>query len=142
MPRTHDATGRRRGEARHVRLYHWMLASPAWQSLSPTARAAYIELKFLYNGVNNGRIGLSARRLGERIHVSKNTAARALQDLEERGFIERATPGAFHHKVRHATEWRLTEERCDVSGALPTKAFMRWGQEKKTRCHQRDSRSH
>jgi DNA-binding HxlR family transcriptional regulator len=142
MPRTHDATGRRKGEARHVRLYHWLLDCPAWQSLSPAARCAYLELKFIYNGGNNGRIGLSARRLGACIHVSKNTAARALRELQEKGFIERVTAGAFHRKVRHATEWRLTEEKCDVSGALPTKAFMRWGQEKKTRCHQRDSRSH
>ena len=122
MPRTHNATGRRKGEARHVRLYHHLLTSPAWQSLSPDARCAYIELKFIYNGGNNGRIGLSARRLGACIHVSKNTAARALGELQEKGFIECATPGAFHRKVRHATEWRLTEEKCDVSGALPTKA--------------------
>ena len=104
-------------------------------SLSPAARCAYIELKFIYNGVNNGTIGLSARRLGERIHVSKNTAARALQELRDKGVIERATPGGFHRKVRHATEWRLSEERCDRSNQPPTKAFMRWGQEKKSRSH-------
>jgi hypothetical protein len=53
----------------------------------------------------------------------------AFVELQERGFIECLTKGAFSRKVLHATEWRLTFWTCDVSGELPSKAFMRWGRE-------------
>ena len=49
---------------------------------------------------------------------------------EERGFIELVSRGAFSRKSPHASEWRLTFNTCDVTGELPSKAFMRWGREK------------
>jgi aspartyl-tRNA(Asn)/glutamyl-tRNA(Gln) amidotransferase subunit A len=47
-------------------------------------------------------------------------------ELQDRGFIECVTPGAFSRKIRHAAEWRLTHLVCDASGRLPGKPFMRW----------------
>ena len=129
--RRHDATGRTRGEQRHVRLYYWLLESPAWRSLNSIERALYLELCQRYNGANNGRLGLSVRDAGEAIGVSKNTAARALQTLVERGFIEMIRKGHFDRKVRHASEWRLTALGCDVTGELASKVFMRWGRKEK-----------
>jgi len=35
----------------------------------------------------------------------------------------------------------LTEYRCDVTGDLPTKDFMRWGVESKSQSHQSDTQS-
>ena len=37
----------------------------------------------------------------------------------------------FNVKNRAATEWRLTEYQCDVTGQLATKDFMRWTPEEK-----------
>ena len=51
---------------------------------------------------------------------------RAFGELQERGFIECVTPGGFNRKSRHASEWRLTWWKCDVSGKLATKQFMNW----------------
>ena len=75
-------------------------------------------------------LGLSVRRASERCNIAKGTAARALLELQERGFIECMKKGAFSRKAPHASEWRLTWWGCDVTGDLPSKAFMRWGREK------------
>ena len=115
-------------EAQHVRLYHWMIQSPAYLSLTPSARAVLVELCRLYNGSNNGEIGLSVRVAAERCRISKNTAARAFDDLVDRGFTTLMVRGGFSLKVRHASLWRLNHVNCNVTGQLASKEFMRWGQ--------------
>jgi hypothetical protein len=110
----------------HVRLHHWLLNSAAYLSLSPPARAVLVEVMRIYNGKNNGKLALSVREAGLRCNISKNTAARALRELTERGFIEVRTPSSFSLKCRRAAEWTLTEFRNDVTGKLPTKSFFNW----------------
>jgi hypothetical protein len=129
MTRRHDATGRsKRKLDRFVALENYMLKSPAWQSLSLAARCAFVELRFLYDGSNNGRIALSARTLSERLPISRATASRAFMELVERGFIEAVRAGGFNIKTgeRRATEWRLTSCRCDVTNSPSARTFMRW----------------
>jgi hypothetical protein len=121
-----DRTGRSKKVGRHVGLYHYMMDAEAWQSLSGNQRAIYVEMAARYNGRNNGRIPYSVREAAESLHIGKSTAARDLAVLRERGFIIPRRKGAFSLKVRHATEWRLTEFSCDVTPAMPTKEFMRW----------------
>lgn len=116
--------GRSGGESRHVRLYHWLLTSPAWKSLGPVSRALYVELSSLYAGTNNGDLFLSVRDAGRRMNVDKNTAGRAFRELEDRGFIRPRQKGSFDWKARHATSWVLTEH--PVGDALATKEFMKW----------------
>ena len=127
----HNRTGRSTGEARHVRLYHWLTETAAWQSLGPTPRAVYAEMAKRYGGPgsNNGKLPYSIREAAESLHICKTTAASALTVLQERGFIVPMTKGAFSRKVRHATEWRLTEFPCDVTHALPSKEFAKWSPE-------------
>src|SRR5262245_9105779 len=78
-----------------VQLFKYMLRSPAWLSLSVTARAAYVQLALRYDGVNNGMIALSVRVLAEELGCTKNTASRALIELEDAGFIETVKIGRF-----------------------------------------------
>ena len=111
---------------RFVQLFHYMLETGAWRSLTAQERSVYTALAAIYNGTNNGRLGLSVRGAAELAKVSKDTAARALQCLQERGFIECVTPGGFSRKTPHAAEWRLTAFRCDRTEALPSKAFRKW----------------
>jgi DNA-binding transcriptional MocR family regulator len=111
---------------RHVRLYHWLMRSAAWKNLPAISRALYAELAKHYNGSNNGRIGYSVREAADDLQVALNTANKHFHILTERGFIEPTKKGAFSLKERQATEWRLTEFTCDVSGMAPTKDFMRW----------------
>jgi DNA-binding transcriptional regulator YhcF (GntR family) len=114
----------------HVRLYDWLLNSPAYLSLSSSARAVLIEILHGYNGRNNGQIGLSVRRASERCNIARGTALRAFIELQEKGFIELVTKGAFSRKVPHASEWRVTLWDCDVTGEMASKKFMSWGREK------------
>jgi hypothetical protein len=114
---------------RHVRLYHYMLNSAAWHDLNAVERAIYIEIAKRYAGPgsNNGRIPYSVREAAAELKIGTATASRALGKLVDHGFIVPVTKGAFSRKVRHATEWRLTEFPCDVTNTLiGTKEFMRW----------------
>ena len=113
---------------RYVALSHWMMRTEAWRDLDTVARCAYIELSRRYGGPgsNNGRIPCSVREVAEALNIGKATALRALDRLQEHGFIVQMKRGAFNFKVRHATEWRLTEFGCDVTKALPRKDYARW----------------
>ena len=115
-------------EARHVRLYHAMLRSEAWRSLDACAKALYVEISARYGGPgsNNGRIPFSVREAAKALKIGKTTAAIAFDHLRERGFIVPESKGAFSRKVRHATEWRLTEFVSDVSNDLATREYEQW----------------
>ncbi|MFC5068896.1 hypothetical protein [Flaviflagellibacter deserti] len=128
MPRTANKKGRSIKEARHLRLYHWLVESEAWRSLSPQARAIYVEIEHRYNGVNNGRIGFGCREAAEHCRINKNTASRALKELQEKGFIRLRLQGTFHRKDRHQSEWVLTAHPTDDANA--TKDFRQWHERK------------
>jgi hypothetical protein len=122
-----DATGRTAGaDEFHIRIYGWMMKSEAWKALTPVEVRAYLEIESKFFGNNNGQIGLGLRGCAKACHMAKETAAKSLNRLIELGFIECTTKGGFNRKSPHATEWRLTRARCDVSGAPASKAFMRW----------------
>jgi hypothetical protein len=125
MPRRHNHKGRSTTE-RFVSLPHHMLRSPAWQSLSSVARCIFLELAAIYNGGNNGFIALSTRDAAKHVRCSKDTAARGLVELTERGFIVCCSRGHFDRKSPHASEYRLTLYSCDRTGEKASKAFMRW----------------
>jgi hypothetical protein len=125
MRRRHNHKGRSTTE-RFVALPYWMLQSAAWRSLSPVSRSVFIELATIYNGSNNGRLALSARDAAERARCSKNTAARALSELIQKGFIDLCSRGHFDRKTPHATDYRLTMHGCDRSGERASKRFMSW----------------
>ena len=116
--------GRRAYDAAHVRLYQWLLRSAAWRSLTPAAKAVYLEVEARHNGSNNGLIALSVRDAAKLCNIAKDTAGRAFKELQEKGFLVLTTPGSFSRKVRHATEWRLTAQFHEKEGT--TKEFMRW----------------
>ena len=119
---------RKRGKSPpFVMLPKYMIKSAAWQSLSGTAMAAYAELGRRYDGTNNGRLHLSTRELSVLRRCSRDTAARGLRELTEKGFADVVKASGFNVKGdRLGTEYRLTLYRCDVTGRTPSKAFMQW----------------
>jgi predicted RNA binding protein YcfA (HicA-like mRNA interferase family) len=125
-----NKTGRSKVSGSFVMLEHFMLRSEAWLSLTPAARAVYITVAAIYNGRNNGYLALSTRDAALRCRINKDTATKALAMLVERGFIEVGQRGHFDYKARHATEWRLTSQRCDRTHQSGSHAFMRWREEK------------
>lgn len=67
-----------------------VLDTDAWRSLSSAAQALFPWLIMEFKGAkynNNGRICLSVRQAAERMGVARDTAARAFQDLQAKGFI-------------------------------------------------------
>lgn len=120
-----NQTGRSKGGERFVGLYHWMLQSPAWQKLSPNARALLIEIWAIYNGNNNGEIAFSVRTAAARLNIATNTAHKALRELEESGFIKANIRGHFDYKKNHATTWIITA--FEYNGQPATKDFMSCG---------------
>jgi hypothetical protein len=118
--------GRKAKAPAFIMLQKWMLDTEAWRALSLPARGAIIELLHIYNGVNNGNLGMSVRRLAERLGCSKATASRVLIELEDVGFIDTVHLGSFTRKQRRASEYRLTWLRCDLTGKLPSKRFMQY----------------
>lgn len=112
--------------SRYVQLFHFMLNCPAWRSLSPVARAVYVQIASRYMGSNNGRIPYAVREGEDELGVGKSTVQRALNDLVQRGFIVLVKDSKFTQKLKHAREWRLTEHFCDISQRSATKDFMRW----------------
>ena len=80
-----------------------LMQTNAWRSLSTTAQALYPWVRLEWKGPkanNNGKISLSVRQAAERLGVSKDTAARAFQELQAKGFLhvkETASLGVHGH---------------------------------------------
>ena len=110
---------KRRSGPRFLSLHHRLLKSHAWHCLSPLQRCGYIEIAQLYDGSNNGRLAMSTRRLAGVIPCSKNSPI--LGELEDAGFIDTVRVGKYARNTdeRLASEYRLTDFKCDVTGELP-----------------------
>lgn len=125
-----DINGRSGGGSRYICLRHWMMDSEAWKSLSTNARCLYLEIAKRYYGSNNGRIFYALREATDDLHIGRTAASLAFDQLRDRGFIVAEQEGSFGYKIRHATEWRLTEFENDrtiqVTAKAPTKEFMSW----------------
>ncbi len=114
----------RNPEAKHVRMYWWLLDCPAYRHLSCYGRALLVEVIYRHNGENNGLILMSVREAADRLGIAPNTAWKALTELQDKGFIRTAKAGSFTLKQRHSTEWTLT--MFAVGDIKPTKDFMNW----------------
>jgi DNA-binding MarR family transcriptional regulator len=123
---------KRKGKGKFIMIEAYVKRSAGWKALTPIERSAYIEVKWRYDGLNNGRIGLGCRELADELNMGRDTAVRALNGLQEKGFIAKVKASAFNVKNRTATEWRLTEHKCDVTGEFATKDFLRWQPHEKT----------
>ncbi|PWB81852.1 MAG: hypothetical protein C3F11_13985 [Methylocystaceae bacterium] len=123
MPR-HNKTGRSKTEGHFVIVPESMTQTAAWRGLSGTAVKAWVDINLVYNGSNNGALGISSRALGERIGVHFTTAAAALLELENAGFLRRTKASSYSQK-RLAAEYRLTHKRDDRTGDPPSNEFKR-----------------
>lgn len=118
-----NAKGRRK-TPHFVMLRHDIIDSPAYRSLSPRAKAVYIQLLRLYNGSNNGYINLGCRDAGELCNIGKNTAGFSFQELIEKGFIKIGKDSSFNVKSRKSRSWILTHYHCN--NAPPTNEWRKW----------------
>ena len=66
-----------------------MMDTPAWKSLGALERAIYLDIASRYagQGTNNGKIGYAVRTAAKEFQIGLATAKRALDKLQDRGFI-------------------------------------------------------
>jgi hypothetical protein len=113
MGRDYHEKRRRRSKRKFVQIWHDVVASPAYHSLSVYARAALIEICDRYHGTNNGKVPFSVREMAKRLRTGPRQASRALMDLVDRGVIAPERTGWFSPNHCHATEWRITFQATD-----------------------------
>jgi len=112
---------------RFVGLYHFELECPAYRHLSVYGRALLIEFRLLYNAHNNGKIIMSVRQAAKALNCCKDTASKALQELQDKGWIREQVKGFFSPTVKKATEWRITNQPIGFGVDIPeTKEYLRW----------------
>ena len=129
--------GKKRNSHNFVMLRFDIMKSEAWRSLSPVARCVWTEIMLRFNGNNNGQIPLSCREAATLCNTSNNTAARAFNDLIDRGFIKIAGHSDFRLKTKTARRWTVTHEGLgnEKTGTNEWRKF-------KTQCHEKDTQSH
>jgi hypothetical protein len=130
MRKKRNWAGRRSTKERFVGLPHYLVmgkdgAGQAFRALSSNARSALIQIAARYNGVNNGLINASSRALALEMNVSRATAARAVRELIETGFVEVTEWGRFDLKDRNANAYRLAWRFCDRTNQPANKTFAR-----------------
>jgi DNA-binding HxlR family transcriptional regulator len=126
MANRQNKKGRSKGGERHIRVPFYLMNCPAWRSLRPVERAVYVEALAFYRGDNNGYIALGVRILSERLNISKDTASRALRQLEDHGFIETTYIGTFRRHEHRASEYRFTHLQCNRDHRRASHEFMQW----------------
>lgn len=117
---------RRKKEPLHVRLYHSIMATPAWKAASGNSIKVLLALIRKDNGSRNGQIAFSCREAAELTGLSVRTCQRCLKELEELGFIRCTEKGAFNRKVLHASLWRYTWQAWPEGKKGPTREFEKW----------------
>jgi hypothetical protein len=122
-----NAKGRSR-TSRFLRLDYSLFISPAYRSLTPTARALLYEIISLHNGENNGALYLSVRDAAARLGLADlGAASRAFDELEAMGFIACTVEGYFSVKTSNQSRarcWRLTFE-SSLGRKGPTMEFQK-----------------
>lgn len=117
------AKGRSKGQT-FVMLRNDIIDSPAWQSLSSKSQALWLHIRRRYKGHNNGDIPLSCREAAIKLNVSKNTAGKAFQELQDKGFIKIGEFAGFVNKHRRSTRWIMTDE--EYNGCKATNEWRAW----------------
>lgn len=126
MPRSYNRTGRTKGlvPGTFSLIRHDIVKSPAFRSLPPVPRAIWLELMLRFKGHNNGDIPLSCREVAESLNISKNTASRGFDLLQDRGLTRIGQDSSFTVKTRLSRRWTLTHE--SVGNRLPTNDWRSW----------------
>jgi hypothetical protein len=115
-------------EEQFVALRFPMMKSPAWRTMSTSARIYYLQLKsgwFEKPKNNNGEIFLSLRDAEEAIGLTRPTIAKCHDELIHYGFIVETNPGCLGVDGKgRAPHLRLTE--LDTTDKPATKDYLRW----------------
>lgn len=111
-------------------MLHQTMDCAAWIALSHSAKALYpfIKRRAGYSGNNNGSALCSVREAAAYLGMHKDTATKALQDLQRKGFIVAVSVGCLGVTGEgKATTWRITELGTPTN-TLPSKDYTKWSE--------------
>jgi hypothetical protein len=114
--------GRSEGDDQYINMPYNTLHSPAWRSLRGSAVKVWLELRTRFHGGNNGQLILSYEEAASLLGLGKSTVKRALDELQDKGFIVRVREGRWYGRL--ASEWAVTDKGVDGQGA--TRAWQQW----------------
>jgi DeoR/GlpR family transcriptional regulator of sugar metabolism len=102
---------------------------PAVATLSHAQFRVLVLMAGQYNGKNNGALGLTAKQAAQQGIASERTFYRALQELEERGLIERTFPASRipPRPTMYAITWReIDDTEYTVQQSPPKNSYRKW----------------
>ncbi|MEK6645573.1 MAG: helix-turn-helix domain-containing protein [Candidatus Firestonebacteria bacterium] len=70
-----------------------------WIELSASAKLVYFQLKYHFNGRNNGKIAVSMRTLAKEINLDPTTVNRAIKELIQKEWIEKTEYGGLFNNL-------------------------------------------
>lgn len=133
MALTREKAKGRRDYGRYYNVSHSVADTPAYCSLSVHAFKLWHDLMLQYDGKNNGRIDAILTRLENR-GWKNSTLYRALEELQERGFIVKTRQGGIGAMKKVCSLYRFTHLPTDTDKEIgltkspPTNNFQTWGQ--------------
>lgn len=117
-----DKKGRSKEVEQYAPLPYALLHSDAWRGLSGAAVKVFIELRTRFHGVNNGHLILSLEEASRLLQLGKATVMRALEELQERGFVICTRKGQWYGRL--ASTWAVTDR--GINGAPATNDWKAW----------------
>jgi hypothetical protein len=110
----------------HARIYSEWMDLPAWNTLTPVAQALLVNIMTRYRPLDANAFEISDRTAATLVRASRNTAAKALADLEDRGWLRVVHVGRiWGPKAKRASIYSLTMWPGEV-GEPPTKNYLAW----------------
>lgn len=123
----YDNKGRSKYE-HFTKVFRSLLSTDAWRALTPKAQMLYIWLRFEWKGPqnnNNGKIKLSCRQAAHRLGVSDNTAMKAFQELQAKGFTVVTKMGALGvDGEARGPSLELTD--IGMAKSVPRRLYLKW----------------
>ncbi len=132
MAHTRSEIKGRRDYGRYYNVPHTIADTPAYCSLSVYAFKLWHDLMLQYDGKNNGRIDAILTRLEKR-GWKNGTLYRALNELQEKGFIVKTRQGGIGAMKKICSLYRfthlhtLTDWEIDLTESGPTNDYKNRG---------------
>lgn len=111
-----------------------VLYSPAWAAMTAHEARLLIDVAAAYRGANNGDLSATFSSMQRRGWVSKDTLAKALSGLLEKGFLTQTRQGGRNRCSLYAITWEPIHEcggKLDVKPSpVPLNTWREWQPQK------------
>jgi hypothetical protein len=110
----------------HARIYRQWMDLPAWTTLTAVAQSLIVNLMTRYRPHEPNQFEISDRTATTLVRCSRNTASKALVELEDRGWLRVIRVGRMRGpKAKRASIYTLTAFAGEPAKPA-TKDFLHW----------------